>query len=99
MSNLKKLLTTLSLALLLAVSAPSTALAYENGSESGNDAEIILDLVVLRPTGFLATAAGLVIFVGSLPISIPTLSVGKAFDALVVAPAHYTFVRELGAER
>ena len=99
MSNLKKLLTTLSLAMLLAVSAPSTALAYENGPESGDDAAIILDLVVLRPTGFLATAAGLVIFVGSLPISIPTLSVGKAFDSLVVAPAHYTFVRELGAER
>lgn len=99
MSNLKKLLTTLSLALLLSVSGPSTALAYENGPESGDDASIILDLVILRPTGFLATAAGLVIFVGSLPISIPTLSVGKAFDNLVVAPAHYTFVRELGAER
>ena len=99
MSNLKKLLTTLSLAMLLAVSAPSTALAYENGPESGDDAAIILDLVVLRPTGLAATAAGLLIFIGSLPISIPTLSVGKAFDALVVAPAHYTFVRELGAER
>lgn len=99
MPFLKKLFTTLSLAMFLAVSAPSPAMAYENGPESGQDASIILDLVVLRPVGFLATAAGLVIFVGSLPISIPTLSVGKAFDSLVKAPAHYTFVRELGAER
>jgi hypothetical protein len=99
MHNLKKILTTLSLAVFLSVSLPNMALANANGTESGDDVSIILDLVILRPTGLLASVAGLVIFVGSLPISLPTLSVGKAFNALVATPVKYTFSRELGAEQ
>ena len=99
MLNLKKLIISLSLAVFLVASLPSTALADQPASEDGDDAAIVLDLLVLRPAGFVATVAGFVFFVGSLPISIPTLSVGKAFDALVTKPAHYTFVRDLGSER
>ena len=99
MPIIKKLVTSLSLATLLLVSAPNMALANERGTESGDDISIVMDLVILRPVGVIATAAGFLVFVGSLPISIPTLSVGKTFNALVVNPAHYTFVRELGEER
>ncbi len=99
MQTIKKLITSLSLAALLAVSLPNLALANERGTESGDDISIVMDLVILRPVGVIATTAGLLVFIGSLPISIPTLSVGKAFNALVVTPAHYTFVRELGEER
>lgn len=98
MHSLKALITSLSLAVFLAVSLPGAALANESGTESGDDVAIILDLVILRPVGLVATVAGVIIFVGSLPISLPTWSVGKAFNALVARPAVYTFWRDLGDE-
>lgn len=99
MRNLNKLINSLSLAVFLAVSLPNMALANERGTEPGDDVSIIVDLLVLRPAGLVATVAGTVFFVAALPFSLPTLSVGKTFRALVVAPAHYTFVRDLGDER
>jgi hypothetical protein len=96
MDYLRRFITTLSLAVFLGVSLPNMAFANETGTETGDDVAVVFDLVVLRPVGLVATAAGLLIFVGSLPISIPTLSVGKALNALVVGPSRYTFVRELG---
>jgi len=98
MQSLKVLITSLSLAVFLTISIPGAALANETGRESGDDVAIILDLVVLRPVGLVATVAGVIIFVGSLPISLPTWSVGKAFNALVAKPAVYTFWRTLGDE-
>ena len=77
--------------LLMGVSAPQ-AYAYQEGDGGA----MLLDLFVLRPIGFVAMVAGSVIFVGALPISLPSRSVGKSFDALVKEPAYYTFVRHLG---
>jgi len=98
MHSLKALITSLSLAVFLAVSLPGAALANETGTESGDDVSILLDLVILRPVGLVATVAGVIIFVPSLLISIPTGSVGKTFNALVARPAVYTFWRTLGEE-
>ena len=98
MKILKKLISTLSLVTILTVAAPTLTLADERGREAGDDVSIVLDLLVLRPVGVVTTAAGILVFVGSLPISLSTLSVDKAFNALVVTPAHYTFVRKLGEE-
>ena len=98
MRSLKALITSLSLAIFLAVSLPGTALANERGTETGDDAAIIRDLLILRPVGLVATVAGTVIFVCSLPISLPTGSVGKSFNALMARPASYTFWRTLGDE-
>jgi hypothetical protein len=98
MHSLKALITSLSLAIFLSVSLPGTALASESGKEIGDDVSIILDLLVLRPVGLVATVGGTVIFVCSLPISLPTGSVGKTFNALMAKPAVYTFWRTLGEE-
>ena len=98
MHSLKALITSLSLAIFLAVSLPGTALANERGTEIGDDVSIILDLLILRPVGLVATVGGTVIFVCSLPISLPTGSVGKTFNALMAKPAVYTFWRTLGEE-
>lgn len=98
MQSLKLLITSLSLAVFLTVSVPNTAFANEAGTEDGDDASIILDLLILRPVGLVATVGGVIIFVGSLPISLPTWSVGKTFRALVARPAVYTFWRTLGEE-
>lgn len=95
---LKRFITSLSLALFLAVNLPNTALANEQGTESGDDVAIVFDLVILRPVGLVATVAGTLIFIGSLPISLSTWSIPKAFRALVKKPAVYTFVRTLGED-
>lgn len=95
---LKRLVTSLSLAFFLAVSLPSVALANDQGTESGDDVAIVFDLVILRPVGLVATVAGTIIFIGSLPISLSTWSIPKAFRALVQRPAVYTFVRTLGED-
>jgi hypothetical protein len=57
---------------------------------------IIVDGLLLRPGGAIATLLGSVVFVVTLPFSIPTKSVEKAAQKLVVEPAQYTFVRPLG---
>lgn len=93
---LKRFITSLSLTVFLAVSLPNAALANEQGTESGDDVAIVFDLAILRPVGFVATVAGTIIFIGSLPISLSTWSIPKAFRALVARPAIYTFVRTLG---
>ncbi len=90
----KKLVIVAALAgLLMGVSAPQ-AYAYEQGDGGA----VLLDLLILRPIGLVATVAGSVIFVGALPISLVSRSVGKSFDVLVKEPVHYTFIRHLGDE-
>jgi hypothetical protein len=57
---------------------------------------IIVDGLVLKPAGVMATLLGTAVFVVTLPFSLPTKSVDKAAQKLVVDPAKYTFVRPLG---
>ena len=73
--------------------------AYIPPARSDGDvsAEAILaDGLLLRPAGIVATVFGSLAFVATLPFSIPTRSVDKAAQKLVVEPARYTFVRPLG---
>jgi hypothetical protein len=57
---------------------------------------IIADGLLLRPGGTVATIVGAAVFVITLPFSIPTKSVDKAAQKLIVDPWKYTFVRPLG---
>lgn len=57
---------------------------------------IIADGLLVRPFGVAATVLGSVAFVLMLPFSIPTKSVNKTAQKLVVDPAKYTFTRPLG---
>jgi hypothetical protein len=98
MHTLRKIMVTLSVSLILMASAPGNAIANESGTETGDELAVALDLLVLRPIGLIGTVGGLVLFVGSIPFSLATLSVDKAFNALVVGPVRYTFVRPLGNE-
>ena len=96
MNSLKRVVTSLSLAVFLATSLPGVAQANELGTETGDDVAIVFDLLVLRPVGLVATVGGSIVFVLSLPISVPTGSFKKSFRALVASPAVYTFWRTLG---
>jgi len=63
-----------------------------------NDELNILDLFVARPLGIVAAAGGTVLFVASLPFTLPTRSVGDSFNLFVVAPWKFSFVREFPDE-
>jgi hypothetical protein len=83
----------------------ATSLVYADDSpymapaRNGDDVtaeSILADGFIVRPAGIVATIFGSVAFVLTLPFSIPTKSVDKAAQKLVVDPARYTFVRPLG---
>jgi hypothetical protein len=65
-------------------------------SSRADGIEAVGDVVVVRPASFLATVLGSAFFVIALPFTLPSGSVRKTADALVVAPAHYTFTRPVG---
>jgi hypothetical protein len=69
---------------------------YTARSEDVSAETIIVDGLLLRPGGIIATVVGTAVFVVTLPFSIPTRSVDKAAQKLIVDPAKYTFVRPLG---
>ena len=69
--------------------------SYSARSEDVSAEAIIADGLLLRPGG-VAILVGTAVFVVTLPFSIPTKSVDKAAQKLVVDPAKYTFVRPLG---
>ncbi|MDA8421167.1 MAG: hypothetical protein M0039_07905 [Pseudomonadota bacterium] len=96
MEKPKKLVVTAVLAgLLMGLAAAPQAYA----SQEGDGGAILLDLLVLRPVGLVTLVAGSVIFVGALPFSLPSRSVGETFDTLVKHPAYYTFIRHLGDDK
>ena len=70
--------------------------SYRVRTEEVSAETIIVDGLLLRPGGLVATVVGTAVFVVTLPFSIPTKSVDKAAQRLVVDPARYTFVRPLG---
>jgi hypothetical protein len=70
--------------------------SYVTRTENVSAEAIIADGLLLRPGGLLATVVGTAVFVVTLPFSIPTKSVDKAAQKLIVDPGRYTFVRPLG---
>ena len=74
--------------------AEDSYMAKDRGDVSAE--AIIADGLVLRPAGVVATIVGTLAFVVILPFSIPTKSVNKAAQKLIMDPVNYTFVRPLG---
>ena len=72
----------------------SAQAAYE--AERPSPAAMLVDGVVVRPLGLVATAVGAVAWVVTLPFSAIAGSVGDAGDALVKEPARFTFRRPMG---
>jgi len=86
---------------LLFLCAPSLVHAagdpsYMTRLEDASAEAIIVDGLVLRPGGIVATVVGTAVFVVTLPFSLLTRSVDRAAQKLIVDPARYTFVRPLG---
>jgi hypothetical protein len=65
-------------------------------TEEVSGEEMILDLVLIRPIGFVATVLGAAAFVVSLPFTIPLKQTHEAAQKMVVRPGKFTFTRPLG---
>jgi len=87
---------------LLLVSAlilpPVTAAAGEEYYSDLSDKAgfMVADFLIIRPAGIVATAAGSIFYVLSLPFSIAGGNQPEAYQKMVVEPARYTFTRPLG---
>lgn len=57
---------------------------------------MVVDMLLFRAFGIVATAMGTAVFIVSLPFSLPGGNTEAAFQKLVVDPAKYTFNRPLG---
>jgi hypothetical protein len=76
--------------------ASSSFAASENKQGDFTTEKMAVDLVAIRPLGIVSTVAGGVLYVLSLPFSIPGGNAPAVWESTVVKPAKFTFVRPLG---
>jgi hypothetical protein len=82
---------------LLAILLAAIPLAAAADTISGDrTADMMVDVVVVRPLGLLTTLAGVALTVVALPFTLPSGSVASSVQTLIVEPARYTFKRPLG---
>lgn len=65
-------------------------------AEEDKSLNVIADVGVVRPSCFLVTIAGSVLFVAILPVAAVSKSVKKTAHTLVTVPARATFTRPVG---
>lgn len=75
----------------------SAALGESNHANDDLSAEkMAVDVAIIRPLGVVASAAGCLIYIVSLPFSIPGGNAGKVWETTVVEPVKFTFDRPVG---
>ncbi|MDD4092609.1 MAG: hypothetical protein PHQ63_08605 [Smithellaceae bacterium] len=57
---------------------------------------VVLDVALIRPVGIVSVVVGTALFILSLPVSIPSGSVGTVANSLVKESFEYTFIRPIG---
>ncbi len=95
MCALKRVLMALAIAASLA-SAGTARSESMSGNPAPTGVGMIVDALVLRPAGFVATLIGGVAYVVSLPFSAAGGNTQQAWNTLVAQPAQFTFNRPLG---
>jgi len=92
----------LSLLLMTSVVYSSTASSGPYHDYDYDKGFVPVDLIIMRPLGFVATLAGTALFIGLSPltafaqISPPHDAFKKTANLMIIAPALYTFDRPLG---
>ena len=94
MKPMKKLVSIVVVAVCL-LSFSVTPLVAAELPEPSSD-EVAADLLFVRPVALCSILAGSVLYVVSLPFTIPTGNVKLAGRKLVVEPVKYTFSKPLG---
>jgi len=64
--------------------------------DTDKDEAMIMDTLIGRPVGLVATVVGSVVFVVGLPFSLLGGNTSDTARSLVVNPARFTFVRPVG---
>ena len=85
-------------AIILSAAAPAQAGSlYESRYQQEPDgAEMLADVILVRPATFVASAVGAVGWVVSLPFTALGGNVEEAGEVLVKEPMRYTFLRPVG---
>ena len=77
--------------------ASAQASAAESVVDDAPSAEAMtFDLFVMRPLSLVGTVVGTAVYIVALPFNLLTLNLAEPGRRLVVEPARYTFVRDLG---
>lgn len=86
------------IALVAILTAVFASYGWAQEMKISNDEMNIIDLLIARPLGFVAAAAGTCLFIASLPFTLPTRSTEDAFNMFVVEPWKFSFVRDFPDE-
>jgi hypothetical protein len=70
-------------------------LAKDDASGDLSGAEVVLDVLLVRPQGFMQIFLGATAFVVSLPVTIPLKKTDGAKEFLITYPYYYCFKRPL----
>ena len=71
--------------------------ANANPAGSGKDAPaIVADVFICRPLGLIFLTGGSLLYIVTLPCTIPANGKEEAKRTLILYPYHYTFTRKLG---
>lgn len=77
--------------------ASAQASAAESVVDDAPSAEAMtFDLFIMRPLSLVGTVVGTAVYIVALPFNLLTLNLAEPGRRLVVEPAKYTFVRDLG---
>lgn len=75
---------------------PATLASSHKTSGDDETMPMVMDALLVRPIGIIGQAAGVLIFVVSLPFTALGGNVREAAEKLVVEPARFTWDRPLG---
>lgn len=94
----RKILAVMAAVLLFSTVFSTTALGQARSQGDVANAPAVIDVMLLRPAGFLSLLIGTALFVGLTPIVLITRphEIGTPFKQLVVRPAKYIWVDPLG---
>ena len=95
-SYFKKMIVLFLMVAILSVSSAYAGTAESGDSQQGSAMGMIGDFVLLRPLGLVATVTGFSFFCLASPFSALGGNIGDSWSVMVVKPAKFTFVRELG---
>lgn len=83
-------------AAVLATSAGQAAAIDPDADQVPSASEVFVDAALVRPLGAITLVTGAAVWLISLPFTLPSGSVGKTTDALLVKPFRHTFKRPVG---
>ena len=84
-------------AAIAALTVCASAQAYDQVIDETPSAEAMtFDLFIVRPLGLAGTIVGTAVYIVALPINLITFNFIDPARRLIVEPAKFTFVRDLG---